>query len=199
MGNLIRRNKAIPVQAHRREPAPEQVVIPPAGQPVPPGVLPPHAGPSTASNQPAGGTTHNIFYITTPAPPPPAPPVQPTQTPQEIHYHTVIHHTPRPRAKPGISFLGLLAVVAGGGACTAGHLPEIAPYAHQLAEAGLVMGGLGLLAAILFRRTGPLVPLTGLIVSAIGYGLWKYGGKLPPLPTIDLGNAPAMVGKGIRG
>jgi hypothetical protein len=191
MGNLIRRNKAIPVQAHRRDAPPEQVVIPTPGTgpiPIPPGTFPPGAN---ASGQPSGGTTQNIFYITTPVPPPA--PQQAAQPPQEIHYHTVIHHTPRLRAPRGTSFLGLLAVLAGGAACAAGYLPQIAPYAHLLAQAGLVMGGLGWLGAILFRRTGTFIPMLGLILSAMGYGLWMFGGKLPPLPKIDLGNAAQVV------
>jgi hypothetical protein len=173
MGKLIRRNQAIPVQVRR--PEPEQVVVdvPGAAEGTPqkpPGAPQPQA-PAAGPN-----VTQNIFYISAPAgqPQQQPPPPQPPQPPQEVHYHTVVHHAPRTRGRrKALSFLGSAGLVLGALACAAAiWVPQAAAFTRPLAMAGLVAAGLGMLGAILLENTGKGVPLLGLIVSGVAFGLW---------------------------
>jgi hypothetical protein len=177
MGKLIRRNQAIPVQVRR--PDPEQVVIDVPGAAGAPAPQNPPDKPPPQQQAPAAGpnVTQNIFYISAPAgqqaaqqPPPPQQP----QFPQEVHYHTVVHHAPRsPGRRKALSFLGSAGFVLGALACaTAIWVPQAAAFTRPLAMAGLVAAGLGMLGAILLENTGKGVPLLGLVVSGIAFGLW---------------------------
>jgi hypothetical protein len=174
MGDLTRRNKPTPVEARRREP--EQVVIevPGTAPPVAPASPPP--GGQSQPQQPAN-VTQNIFYISAPPgqqqqAPLQSPPAQPAP-PQEVHYHTTVHHAPRSSGpRRGLSFFGSVAIVLGGLACAAGYLPQAAMFAKPLAIAGLAAGGVGLLGAIFLGRSGKAVPFLGLLVSAVAFGLW---------------------------
>ncbi len=129
MGNLIRRNKAIPVQARRAD-QPEQVIIPvavpmpgaPAVQPSPP-------------VQPNVSTT-NIFYISTPAAPAPAAPVTPPPT--EVHYHTTVHHAPRrERGRKSISYFGMMSICSGALAIAGSYSSILAPIRDQIGRSRL--------------------------------------------------------------
>ena len=153
MGKIVRPGEAVPVQARRTVPPPMSAVE------VPNGVPPAEAG-----------GPRNVIYVTTPA----APPV-------EVHHHH--HHTtqvivPGPtrrlRRTKGTSFLGTLGFVVGGLACGAALVPQVAGYARWIALAGLAAAAVAWVGAVLLRRVGAGMPLAGIIVSVVGYGLGAY-------------------------
>ncbi len=172
MGNLIRRDKTIKVEAQRVEP------VPPS-----PGSPPP--------------TSQTFIHITTPAGavPPPTPPPQ-SQPPQEIHYHTTIHHAPRRRNfSKNLSFLGTVGLVLGALAAAAQYTGQATSFIHPLAVIGVVASGLAFLGAVLFRRTGQTIPFLGLLISGGVYLFWMHAnGQLQPqidklkssLPSIEI-------------
>jgi hypothetical protein len=201
MGDLSRRKgEAVPVQARRTGAAaqpesPPIVIQVPAGQSAP--TIPP----------PASGVTQNIVYIVAPAAAgAPTPPSAIDQPPQEVHYHTTNNYAPiKRRRERGTSFLGLLSIFAGLAACGCAYVPPVADYAGRIGEAGLALGALGLVSAILFRRAGRGVPVIGMMISAIAFPLWLgKTGQLQseydqlrtrspvPLPAIDFSHAPAL-------
>ena len=166
MGDLIRRNRGVPVQARRAdgsEPpvAPTIVEVPGRGASSPPPPGPAHV-------------TQNVIYVAAPQ----AGPVPPPQ-PQAVHHHH--HHTTqvilpprRMRRTKGTSFLGTLGLVVGALACGAAFLPQVAPAAPYISKAGLAMAAVAWLGALLLQRVGATMPFLGMIVSAAGCGLWLY-------------------------
>lgn len=166
MGDVIRREKTVPVQARRADGG---GVVPP---PFTPGVvdIPAAGGGAAPPAVAAGGAVQNYIYVV--APPAGAPPIQ------EVHHH---HHTTQVVAAPrrrrlskGTSFLGTLGLVVGGLAGVTAFLPQVAPYAKWMAEAGLGLAALAWAGAVLFRRVGAGMPFLGMVVSAAAYGLWLY-------------------------
>jgi hypothetical protein len=187
MGGLIRRNKVVPVTARRVAGDPQQVVIDSGSVPATPAAPSPTPA-SQASAPTQHHTTQNIFYVNVPpaAPAAPVPPQPPPAAPApQVHIiQTEIHHAPRRRSpRTGTSFFGMLAVLAGGAAFGATYFPPAAPYAVQLAKIGVLLGGFAWLITILFRKSGPLMPIFGLAVSA---GAWIYAGGYLPQVKLDL-------------
>jgi hypothetical protein len=194
MGDIIRRKKAIPVEALRADRVPETVYVPgPEPMPMPVQIQTPPAKP---------GVTQNIIYVSVPAgaggpvsgQAPPAQPAPPS-SPNQVHYHNHVHLPPRRRAGKGTSFLGTLGLVLGGISAGIAFLPPVMDFARYPAEAGAAAAGLGLLGAVLFRRVGRAVPLMGLIVCGIGYCLWlRNSGQIPRQyqDLIDRAIAPAV-------
>jgi len=174
MGNIIRRKKAVPVEARRVEPPPQTIRVPGA-EPIP-------APPQTP------GVTQNIFYVNVPAGQPQSTaPVDPS--PREVHYHTTNIFLPRGQRGRGTSFLGSLGFVLGCVAVGFAYLPPAMWLAKPIAIAGMALAGVGMLGAILLGRVGRAMPMLGLLVSAIAYGLWmkNTGQKLPiEIPKMDL-------------
>ncbi len=180
MGFLTRRDKAITVYAQRVQgtgippdpPArPTIVMVPPMGQvPPPPAAATPQ---STTAAGGAGGATHNVIYVVNT--PPPAAVHAP---PQEVHHHH--HHTTQvvmPRSRrlsKDSSFLGTLGFLVGVLACGVAFLPPVARFGGPLALVGLTMAALGWVWAVLLRRTHAGMPMLGMIVSAVGWGLCQY-------------------------
>jgi hypothetical protein len=149
-----------------------------------------------------------VVYISAPAPAAPQPAVTNPQPPQEIHHHTTVHHVSRVSSPVrGLSFFGVAGLVLGGLGCAAAYAPGAENFVRPLALAGMTAGGLGLLSAILFGRSGRGVPVLALIVSMVGYGIWfqHSGGQwktemqkmqqaLPAqLPKIDLGKIESKI------
>jgi hypothetical protein len=169
MADMIRRDKATPVQARRADGggvppvAPTVVVVPGAGSAPQP--APPHAP----------GVTNNVIYVVAPqgasVPPPP---------PQEVHHHHHHHTTnvvlpPRRRLRvKGSSFLGTLGFVIGCLTCGMAFLPQVARFGGNIAIVGLSMSTLAWVGAVLLRRVGATMPFAGMVVSGAGYGLWLY-------------------------
>jgi hypothetical protein len=181
MSEIIRRKKAVPVEARRVEPAVDVINIPGAGQiPLPP-VIP--------------GVTQNIIVVNVPqAAAAPVAPVQaaPVQT-REIHHHTThIYQAPRrPRMTRGTSFLGTLGFVLGGVAVGTTYVPQILWLAKPVAVAAFGCAGFGFIGALLFNRVGKFMPMLGMLVSATGYYLWlKNTGQPIQLPKLDLSMPP---------
>jgi hypothetical protein len=189
MADIIPRNKAIPVQARRRDPDPPMIQIPGA-DPIP---IPP----------PQPGVTQNIIYVNMPSqtPPPQAPPPQvpvpPANPPQEIHIHnTHVHNYPRRRGQRlGSSFFGTLGLVLGGASMAAAYLPMTLGYAKSIAEAGAACSALGLLSAMVLGRVGRGLPFFALLVCGAGFGMWlKNTGQIPGVPGFDIVTAPQSTG-----
>lgn len=201
MGDLIRRNKPTTVQARRVEGDPTVIDVPGAVPVAPAG----HGG-APPPPQPAN-VTQNIFYISAPAETPePAPTAASPAPPQEVHYHTTVHHAPRASGRRrGLSFFGSAAVVLGGLGCAANFLPQAEVFAKPLAMAGLTAAGLGLLGAILLGRAGKGMPVLGLLVSGAALGLWLH--KHDPqvrakidqiqkgIPPVEIDGLPGIGGK----
>jgi hypothetical protein len=185
MGNIIRRNKAVPVEARRVEPAPDMVSVP-------------GAGPVTASGPVQvppviPGVTQNIYVNVREGQ---AAAQAASAPPGAVHYHqhtTNVYHLPgRRRSGRGTSFLGTLGFVLGGVAAGTAYVPQIVWLAKPIAMAGFASAGLGFLAALLLGRVGRLMPFVGLLTCALAYGLWlKNTGQ--PIPKIDfnISSAPA--------
>ena len=170
MGDVIRRDKAIPVQARRAD------VVGDGGAPSagPTVVVVPGAAPPAAAPPPPPGVTNNVIYVVAPPATPATPP------PPQVHHH---HHTTqvivqpprrRRRLSTGTSFLGTLGFVVGGLACGMDYLPPVARFAGPIALAGLAMAALAWVGAVVLRRVGTGMPFLGMIVSVVGYGLWLF-------------------------
>jgi hypothetical protein len=185
MRDIIRRKTAVPVEARRVEPEPPTIQIP--------GAVPP----------PSPGVTQNIIHVNVPSA---APAPQPAPADQrQVHYHTTNVYLPAPtRRRRGTSFFGTLGFVLGGVAGGAAYVPPLVWLAKPIALGGLASAGLGMLGAILLGRVGKVMPLFGILLSAIAYGLWmkNTGLKLPvELPKINFNlvapppvvNSPAPV------
>ena len=163
MSDMIRPNKAVPVQARRVDAGPEVVQIP--------GELPP----------PAPGVTQNIIYVNMPAGQSP-PPQDPSDL-AEIHLHAHLHQHPvRRRGRPGTSFLGTLAFVVGSLACGAVYVPQMRPFAQWIAIGAGALAIISLFGAVLFRRVGQGMPLLGLLTAGAAYGLWMLQTGQAKLP-----------------
>jgi hypothetical protein len=182
MSDIIRRKKAVPVEARRVEPEPPTIHIPGADAiPIPP---------------PVPGVTQNIIYVNVPSGKNAAPPPEPADQ-RQVHYHTTNVYLPPRRPGRGTSFLGTLGFVLGGVAGGAAYLPQVVWLAKPIAIAGLASAGLGMLGAVLIGRVGKAMPLFGILVSVIAYGLWmkNTGQKLPielPKMNFDIA-APSSV------
>jgi hypothetical protein len=170
MGELSRRSdNPVPVQARRttnRFPLPDPAPLDPIEIQIPPGQQPPVIPP------PSTGVTQNIIYVTVPPPAQIVPPGGPIP-PQEVHYHTTNNFAPiKRRRETGTSFFGRLAIVAGLLACGCAYLAATTEYVRPIAEAGLAMGALGLVISTLFGRSGRVVPVLGILISAVAFPLW---------------------------
>ncbi len=164
MGDVIRRDKTVPVQARRADGG--------AVPPFTPGVTDvPSAGGGIPPPPPvvAGGAVQNVIYVV--APPAAAAAVQEVR---HHHHTTVVAPVRRRRLGKGTSFLGTLGLVVGGVAGATAFLPQVAAYAPWIAKAGLAMAALAWVGAVLLRRVGAGMPFLGMAVSAAAWAACLY-------------------------
>ena len=198
MSDMIRRGKAIPVQARRVEAEPQTVHVPGSSSAAgPAGVQPPNV-------------TQNIFYVSVPGAPPQqaAAPASPAAPSGDVHIHNHIHEYPKRRrgGRYGTSFLGTMGFVLAGVACGACYVPQLVWLARFISLAGMGCAALGFLGSLLMGRNGKGMPMLGLLLSGFAYWLWmvKSGQaklELPkelnfiptPAQTESMPGAPAPV------